>query len=244
MLKIWGLLVFVVSASTHANKTLKNLALYHCAQEVYKISKSASPDSGKIFGRDQIMFSSTELDVKVGSQQKRVKRLIVFTETKSFEYALPEQGIANLMIDVPSADPRLKPRTYFIRYYHSNVTSNRTFGFSTWKQPNGPRQFEFKKVNPIKESVTDLNQRMLYSINDQLEDIMGNVKLGYLSSEDLLAGNVSICKDVLPEYKRVISLINHKLNQVSFMSPKGVRVRPKNFDRVDLLSSRRWPASR
>jgi hypothetical protein len=133
--------------------------------------------------------------IAVGSVQSR---LILANEVQTVVLPLPQVNgrAVRLRVTFPDADPRKRPVEIFVSYARSEIFGDRLIIFNKNIPPTGLGVSDFAETRPLNTKSSEISQFVGRLVNDELGIISRLHETGRLTGQDLLRGNLSLCRVV------------------------------------------------
>lgn len=219
--------IVVLHSSSWADSAV--LGLNRCAHELGHITVGKDY-IGEVYVEESIVFTSVRWTLG-GSA---LKLLLVMNDGGLYTFALPSDSYRRIQFRIPNSDPRKEPKTYYMKYLYSSTMQDQYSEFGVDSPVDSMSWSKYHPLKLVKVLDPQLKSMWLQSLKQKVEAISASMALGHLDQEDLMRGNLSLCKDIYPLKQQLTQSLNHRLEN---LNPAGKPLHE------NIQSFKRLPAS-
>lgn len=210
------------------------LGLYRCSQELAR-ADIGKKSPGPVFAENDLVFTSIE------NPSHTESTLLVVTELEGYPFSLPKEFYPRVQVEVPDPNPRLLPKTVYMRYMHSEILGSRYSDYTQDYPAFGFSRSQYARLSRLPMTREDLKNKFYLSVALHIQKITQQIRRSEIGSSQVLSANLSFCRNILKE-PVIDALVSRGIDEFEFFS--SGRVQPTHrapASLVPTISSPRRP---
>jgi hypothetical protein len=209
---LW-LLMLLANLFGHPRAQASELAMVRCASELKRIH--ANEFAANFFVENNMIVGSVR-SRPAGGERDEIWLLLANEHTSRAFKIRPASR--RFRLEFPNADPRLGSELLFLHYSHSDIYGSRLGYLLAQLPPQGSAPSDYTEVRELPLPAGTARAKVLQLLSAEVERVSHYFRIGKLTRNELLAGNISFCRGLAASDSALARLFDKQIGELEFAS--------------------------